>query len=190
MAKKIRTYIEKGDLIPDDLINAIFEEDILPKAQQEGRACLLIDGFPRRESQIPDWGEAVPRLILFFDCPKDVCCTRVCNRNLNRPLDTSEKFEQRYKQFERDNPSIIDKYSTLKGKAVPYEEMFEVMHGRRVNVGKLVKVDTNATGDVSYERLQNELEHSAEWTAMVKEIEDNFPTIVPDEPKWSHMGFD
>lgn len=46
-----------------------------------------------------------------FDCPRELAKERVVNRNLGRPMDTPEIFDQRYEAYLDKNPDIADYYS-------------------------------------------------------------------------------
>lgn len=84
---KAAKFIDKGELVPDDLIIKIIEDQLQKPAYQEG---FLLDGFPRTinqgvalENLLNDHGQHLD-VVLALDVPKDVLVQRITARRMCR----------------------------------------------------------------------------------------------------------
>ena len=141
-------------------MKAIFEEKIQPYASWNKSAAVLIDGFPRRKSQIPNFEQADPAMVLFLNCPKDEACRRVLSR-VGRANDTQTVFERRYAEFERENSAVLEHFMRA-GKEV-------------------VTVDTSGQTDESWKKLKGALEGSDVWKEMLARVEADLETILQNQ---------
>jgi adenylate kinase len=79
---KAGEYMERGDLVPDELVVAM----ILEKVEEEGEDGFLLDGFPRTIAQADALDEAIDKrgrrltAALLVDAPDDVVVTRLSGR--------------------------------------------------------------------------------------------------------------
>lgn len=78
-------YVEKGELVPDELIIRLIEDRLSKEDAADG---WLLDGFPRSIAQAealsrmgPNGGEAVERVV-FMDVPEDVLVRRLTSRRV------------------------------------------------------------------------------------------------------------
>ncbi|KAK5364951.1 hypothetical protein LTR20_008887 [Exophiala xenobiotica] len=157
LGNSVRRYVEAGELVPDDHMKAIFVAKIQPYASWNKSAAVLIDGFPRRKSQIPNFEQADPTIVLFFKCPKDEACRRVLSR-VGRANDTQAVFERRYAEFERENTAVLEYFKSA-GKEV-------------------VTVDTSGQTGESWMKLLGALEKSDVWKMMLTAFEADLETVV------------
>jgi adenylate kinase len=104
LAKKLAFYVEKGELVPDDLVNPIFLEAISTiECQTKG---WILDGYPRNESHYNYMVKhaIVPNVIISIDISDQLSMQRQTGKVLDEkgrifhlkflppPLDT--KYEQ------------------------------------------------------------------------------------------------
>jgi adenylate kinase len=112
---KVQSIIEKGELVPDDLL-----VDILRSAlQQAGSpAGFVFDGFPRTTRQAEDLdkllretGETVS-LVLALDVDEEEIVTRLLKRALQegRKDDTEEVIRNRMKVYHSQTRPLMDYY--------------------------------------------------------------------------------
>jgi adenylate kinase len=83
LGRKAREYMERGDLVPDELTISMFMEELArPKAERGA----ILDGFPRTVAQaraldatLADQGERIAHAI-YIDVPTDELVSRVSGR--------------------------------------------------------------------------------------------------------------
>jgi adenylate kinase len=82
LGKKAKEYMDRGELVPDELIVQLIEET-MPK---DGN--VILDGFPRTvnqalalEEMLKDKGEKISK-VLFFDVPNEVIIDRLSGRRV------------------------------------------------------------------------------------------------------------
>jgi adenylate kinase len=82
LGQKARGYMDKGQLVPDDLVIAM----ILDKIEEEGDDGFLLDGFPRTIEQADALGEEMDKharrltAALLIEAPDDVVIERLSGR--------------------------------------------------------------------------------------------------------------
>lgn len=156
----VQIYLAHGDLIPDQQIKNIVTEVVT--SLRTSLSAMLIDGFPRKSSQIPSFDEVEPAMVLFFNCPREIARDRVLSRNdPTRSLDTPEVFDKRYAEFERENPAILEHFAKA-GKEV-------------------VVVDTSGATDKSWTQLMEHLDKSTAWKKILEGLESDFETVASYE---------
>jgi|SRR5215210_288446 len=85
LGERARAYMERGDLVPDDVTIGMFMEEL--SKPDSGRGAIL-DGFPRTVGQaraldatLAGHGERIARAI-YIDLPTDVLVSRVSGRSV------------------------------------------------------------------------------------------------------------
>jgi adenylate kinase len=82
LGRKAKEFMEKGELVPDDLVIAM----ILDKIEDEGQDGFLLDGFPRTIPQADALGQVMERhgrrltAALLIDAPDDCVVERLSGR--------------------------------------------------------------------------------------------------------------
>ncbi|HYN63600.1 MAG TPA: nucleoside monophosphate kinase [Candidatus Limnocylindrales bacterium] len=85
LGERARGYMERGDLVPDDVTIGMFMEEL---AKPEAARGAILDGFPRTVGQagaldrtLADQGERIARAI-YIDVPTDELVSRVSGRSV------------------------------------------------------------------------------------------------------------
>jgi adenylate kinase len=85
LGERARAYMERGDLVPDDVTIGMFMEEL---AKPESNGGAILDGFPRTVGQagaldatLADQGERIARAI-YIDVPTDELVSRVSGRSV------------------------------------------------------------------------------------------------------------
>ena len=85
LGKKVKEIMEKGELVPDDIVNEVVRERLLKDDCKRG---FILDGYPRTVPQaealekiLEELGEKLTAAI-FFDVPEDVVVERLTNRRI------------------------------------------------------------------------------------------------------------
>ncbi|MCQ9206283.1 MAG: adenylate kinase [Omnitrophica bacterium] len=83
VGKSAKTYMDNGELVPDDLVINMVSERILQKDVKRG---FLLDGFPRNKTQALELDDALTRigksldLVLYFKTSPEVSIERLSGR--------------------------------------------------------------------------------------------------------------
>ena len=79
IGKEAKTYMDSGELVPDDLIIRLVTEDA-SSAIKDG-CSMLLDGFPRTISQAKALDEAIDvDLVINLDIPTETIVERISDR--------------------------------------------------------------------------------------------------------------
>lgn len=182
IGKQVRAYLDRGELVPDDLIVALVLGRITePDARRSG---VLLDGFPRTIAQAQTLDQGLAELGLYIDCavyltvPREVLLRRlsgryicrahqhVYNRDTNPPkvegicdIDGSLLYQRTDDQ----GPAIEKRLDIF------FSETFQLLDYYR-SQSRLVEVD----GNDSIEQVRKNLFHAiAEFELKKKYQDDN-----------------
>ena len=106
-----RKYVERGELVPDEIVNAMLEEAVRKWPLEEG---LLLDAFPGTLYQARFLEELFRALnrkldaVIFMQAPDNVIFERAARRIPNRPDDRQEIIRNRIQVFQRTTGPVID----------------------------------------------------------------------------------
>jgi len=112
---KAREFMDRGDLVPDEVVIGIVKERIL---EPDASAGFILDGFPRTVAQ----ADALKRMLAGMDqkldwsvnlvVPDEELVRRLLERARieNRPDDTEEVIENRLKTYYEKTLPLIDYY--------------------------------------------------------------------------------
>jgi adenylate kinase len=115
LGRTAKAYIDRGDLVPDDVVIAMTRERVV-QANTEGG--YILDGYPRTLVQAEAayrWAKArgVPfDLALFFEIGTDELLARLAGRarEEGRSDDTEETVRHRLEVFQRQTYPLLDYY--------------------------------------------------------------------------------
>jgi adenylate kinase len=132
---KAKSYMEQGNLVPDDLVIALIRERL---SQPDAQTGWILDGFPRNESQAAFLDELleemdqVYRYAVNLEVPDDVLVQRMLGRG--RADDTEEVIRRRLQVYHHQTAPLINFY--------------QVRH-------KLVSIDGNVTPEAVLDKLKS-----------------------------------
>lgn len=132
---KAQSYMEQGNLVPDDLVMALIKERLSQSDAQKG---WILDGFPRNESQAAFLDELLEemdqayRYAVNLEVPDDVLVQRMLGRG--RADDTEEVIRRRLQVYHQQTAPLIDFY--------------QARH-------KLVSIDGNVAPEVVLDKLKS-----------------------------------
>jgi len=174
LSEQVRQYLATETMLPNELIKQIFDDEILPMLRANKYPCVIVDGFPRSASQIPDWGPGVPALVLFFDCPKEIAAKRVIERGRGGASQETLAaiFQRRYAQHETENHKIVDHYAKMEASLPlsanhPY---FLDAYDSDIDESMLVTIDTSKTPEESWNQIVGNMKKSLHWNNLIAEI--------------------
>ena len=136
LGKKAKSYIEKGELVPDEVTVGMLRNKVEANPDVPG---YIFDGFPRTVAQaealddlLEEMGTEVSELIM-LDVPDDEIVQRILNRGKTsgRADDTDETVIRKRIQIFKNETTPVFEYYQRKGKAVRVngvgniEEIFE-----------------------------------------------------------------
>ncbi|MBL7156872.1 MAG: adenylate kinase [Candidatus Omnitrophica bacterium] len=85
VGRRAKTYMDKGELVPDDIVIDIVIERI---SQEDAKKGFLLDGFPRNERQANQLDESLARvgkkveMVLYFKTSSEVSIARLSGRRV------------------------------------------------------------------------------------------------------------
>lgn len=166
LGQKAREYMQKGDLVPDDVTIAMVEERLSQKDCQNGA---LLDGFPRTPYQaqtLDDFldrhGKAISKVPL-IQVDSQELITRLSGRWICQA--EGHTYHMQYKQPKKENVCDIDgsqlyqreddKLETVKQRIRVYEEQTAPLIEYYQKKGLLVQIDGSVSiDDVSITLLE------------------------------------
>jgi adenylate kinase len=108
---KAKTYMDKGDLVPDDLILELISERLQAEDAKDG---WVLDGFPRNVSQADFLSDLLEKLdqkcngVINLDVPDQVLMKRLLGRG--RKDDNEETIANRLHVYREQTAPLIDYY--------------------------------------------------------------------------------
>lgn len=108
---KAQGYMDGGELVPDDLVQAMVEERL---HQDDIRSGWILDGFPRTVSQAEFLDALLQKLghssvqVVNLDVPDEILIERLLGRG--RPDDTEDVIRRRLEVYHADTKPLIGFY--------------------------------------------------------------------------------
>ncbi|MCZ2200737.1 adenylate kinase [Cylindrospermopsis raciborskii] len=108
---KAQEYMDKGDLVPDQLVQDMVEERLEKSDAQKG---WILDGFPRTVSQAVFLGNLLDRIqgdserVVNLDAPDEIVVSRLLGRG--RKDDLEDVIRHRLNVYRRDTAPLIQYY--------------------------------------------------------------------------------
>jgi len=115
LGSKVRGYLERGELVPDELVIDLLMPRVLAAARNGG---YLLDGFPRSVGQarearrLADEEGFSADTVIYLDAPRDELVNRILARAKveGRSDDTPEVIRHRLGVFDEATAPLIDYY--------------------------------------------------------------------------------
>lgn len=141
LGKKAQSYMDAGQLVPDDVINAMVDATLETNEAQR----LLLDGFPRNASQVKVFGHMVAphnlciRSVILLEVDEEELIQRILERaqEQGRSDDTEEVVRERMKVYRKETFPAVEAYD---------------------NVGQLTRIDGMGSMDEVTARLNAHLD--------------------------------
>jgi adenylate kinase len=108
---KAKAYMDRGELVPDQLVIAMIRERLLQPDAQSG---WILDGFPRNLAQAKFLDELLQEIdqgydyAVNFEVPEEVLVTRLLSRG--RADDTEDVIRRRLQVYREQTVPLIDLY--------------------------------------------------------------------------------
>jgi adenylate kinase len=115
LGRQAKPIMERGDLVPDELMVALIRERLGEPDAAEG---FVLDGFPRTLAQAEALDAMLREIersltvVLFLDVPEEVCVERLSKRAAEegRVDDTPEAIRTRLGLYRRETEPVIEHY--------------------------------------------------------------------------------
>jgi adenylate kinase len=105
-----KAYMDRGELVPDDLVVAVVEERFQNPVEVE--RGFVLDGFPRTRQQALELDRILGAnpldLVIDLDVPTDVVVERM--RSRGREDDTEESIRRRLALYDSETKPLVDFY--------------------------------------------------------------------------------
>ena len=111
LGQKAQSYMDKGELVPDDLILNLIRERL---SQADARKGWILDGFPRNVSQAAFLEELLQEMnhssshVVNLEVPDEVLIPRLLDRG--RQDDNQETISNRLKVYREQTAPVIEFY--------------------------------------------------------------------------------
>ena len=108
---KAQNYVERGELVPDQLVLDLVEERL---SQPDSQSGWILDGFPRNVSQAVFLDEFLQKMaqsgtrVVNMEVPDEVLIARLLGRG--RKDDTEEVIRRRLEVYRQETAPLIDFY--------------------------------------------------------------------------------
>lgn len=109
----INEFIRNGKIVAAEVTVRLLEKAINLHPNRK----FLIDGFPRNYDNLQGWvnhmkGKADVEGVLFFDCPEEVCVSRILERakTSGRVDDNEESIRKRFQTYYQETMPVIEYY--------------------------------------------------------------------------------
>ena len=112
---KAQGYMDKGELVPDDLVQDMVKERL---SQDDTKSGWILDGFPRTVKQATFLSSLLQELnqsqvkVINLDAPDDVVVARLLERG--RKDDAEDVIRRRLEVYRSDTAPLIDYYQQQK----------------------------------------------------------------------------
>jgi adenylate kinase len=113
LGKEIATYLERGELVPDQLVINLILPAVIAAVRRNG---YILEGFPRSVGQatraLEGRAETGPDVVIFLDAPRDVLIERNLARAHaeGRSDDAEDVVIRRHRVFDEVTRPLVDYY--------------------------------------------------------------------------------
>jgi adenylate kinase len=112
LGRRAAEYMDRGDLVPDDLIIAMIRDAIASLDDKP----IMLDGFPRNVAQADALAAALEArarelaAVVLVDVPDDVVVERISGRHQGRADDRPETVRERLRVYHRETEPLVAYY--------------------------------------------------------------------------------
>lgn len=141
LGREAQEFIDKGELVPDELTNKIVEDRL---SMDDVKAGWILDGYPRNASQVEALDTMLEQLgtsldhVIALQAPRNVLMERMAQRaqEQGRSDDTPEAIAKRLDTYDKETAPLLDVYAT-RGLLISVESDGEIEDVNQVLLGKL-----------------------------------------------------
>ncbi|MFB6231096.1 MAG: adenylate kinase [Salinibacter sp.] len=164
LGKKAKSYVEEGELVPDELVRALAEQAIA----DEGYDDFVLDGYPRTDQQA-EWltefleeHQTPLHVVLRLQVPNEELVRRLSRRRVH--AETGETYHLDHDPPPDDvDPELIvqrsdDEPDTVRNRLEVYREETAPLASYYEDRGQLVSVDGTGGIEDVYERITQVLD--------------------------------
>ena len=141
LGKQLSGYLDRGDLVPDDLVLSLIKDRIVAASTDSGG--YVLDGFPRNLAQAEAAAQFAretntsAQAVVYLDAPADVLVSRLAGRGEDRADDSAAVARHRLEVYAEYTQPLVDYYAAR---------------------GILVKIDAAATVDAVSQQIFSALD--------------------------------
>jgi adenylate kinase len=115
LGRELGGYLDRGDLVPDDLVLRLIKDRVVTAAEQSGG--YVLDGFPRTLEQaeaaagIGRETHTSAQAVVYLDAPADVLIGRLAGRGESRADDSEAVARHRLEVYAEHTQPLVDYYA-------------------------------------------------------------------------------
>jgi adenylate kinase len=115
LGKQLSGYLDRGDLVPDDLVLSLIKDRIVAAAKESGG--YVLDGFPRNLAQAEAAAQFAretntsAQAVVYLDATADVLVSRLAGRGENRADDSAAVARHRLEVYAEYTQPLVDYYA-------------------------------------------------------------------------------
>ncbi len=113
LGKKVKSMLDEGELVPDELVVDLIKEEISKPEYKDG---YILDGFPRTVPQADSFDDFLEQrgeeldAFLELQVPEDELINRILNRAEGRSDDTPDKIRYRLEVYHENTKAVKRHY--------------------------------------------------------------------------------
>jgi adenylate kinase len=115
LGRRLRGYLEAGDLVPDDLVLSLVTDRVVAAARTSGG--YVLDGFPRTLPQAEEAARiaretnTTVQAVIYLHAPAEVLAARLSGRGESRADDTAAVARHRLAVYTEHTKPLLDYYA-------------------------------------------------------------------------------